>query len=163
MPKFIQDHFSGDIVNTDQIARIKRMPDGNYLAVDANGNEVCKMDDLDALALAERGVVVPAAPGTKAIVLRCMVDWRVVRPTLKDIEALEHDVVAWRVAEVAYPVFATAFGTDDEKVLFKRPDGRVTAFLDDVVTTLDEAKRDYLEEAQENYNLNRKDGTEQLH
>ena len=94
--------------------------------------------------------IVPAAPGTIAIVLHC--DYSEdKRPTIEDVSTHETFVIAWRIAYgyVPTPILIDHIYGDDEMTWRLRlPDGRLTWPGVAVYANPDEAKDHYLRDHQ---------------
>jgi hypothetical protein len=160
MAHFIELGFRQGWINLDAVARIKQ-DEG------AEGDLVYKFYSSDGALLGTARDVggyfnphtlsyqaVPAAAGCVAVVLS---DWSEEdqRPTMEDIHAEEHHIVAWRfnlnsIGPVhAMPILAGAgeWG-DTDPVLIKRPDGSYDLPFQASYRTIAEAKADYLERLQ---------------
>jgi len=94
--------------------------------------------------------IIPAAPGTIAIVLHC--DYpKNERPTIEDVSTHETFVIAWRIVYgyVPTPIFIDRIYGDDEMTWRLRlPDGRLTWPGVADYANLDEAKDHYLQDHQ---------------
>jgi len=94
--------------------------------------------------------IIPAAPGTIAIVLHCdYSDDK--RPTIEDVSAHETFVIAWRIVYDGVPtpiLIDRIYGDDEMAWRLRLPDGRVTWPGVANYANLDDAKEHYLQDHQ---------------
>ena len=94
--------------------------------------------------------IIPAAPGTIAILLQCAYSDQK-RPTIEDVSAHETFVIAWRIihGDVPTPILIDRIYGDDEITWRLRlPNGRLTWPGVTSYANLDEAKDHYLRDQQ---------------
>jgi hypothetical protein len=151
MPKFIQDSKTEDLINVDQVARLMIQPDTTYLALDAGGNELATVSFHDVHSMLDGDdTVVPATPGTRALVLVCPVDYS--EATVTDITVTEHDIIAWRIGAKSgwiKPVIPTVWPDDDRMVLLRLSNGDLVDEGSAEVVTVEKAKEEFFGEIKE--------------
>jgi len=108
------------------------------------------LEDSDIVYTFGSPTIIPAAPGTIAIILRCdYSDDK--RPTIEDVSAHETFVIAWRIVYGDFPtpiLIDRIYGDDEMTLRLRLPDGRVTWPGVADYANLDEAKDHYLQDQQ---------------
>lgn len=135
---------SHGIYNAAAITCFRRLKDGRTEVIGDGIPNGCTVSlTREALEEALLCELIPAAPGTKGVMVACYEE-----DGKAGCDAKEASIVAWRVEHtgMAHPVFAGNGPCSNERILLILPDGRYDEPHGGIFSSLEEAKHQFLRE-----------------